>query len=109
MNVELQSCLIPILALAASYCTSIACRLAVRRHRASHWSFALIGVAAAVALVVGFIWLGFSLQPGDLPYAGLILRSFGIVIAGGGLMALLPAEAVVWYYRHRFGEHDHAD
>ncbi len=59
-----------LMALVTSYCTSVACRLALIRHRTARWSFALIGAVVAAVLALCFIWLGLSLQPGQTPYVG---------------------------------------
>jgi uncharacterized membrane protein YesL len=95
-----------LVALMTSYFTSVACRLALSRHRSVHWSFALIGAGVAAVLTVGFIWCGLSLQPGQLPYLGEWLRWLSIVCIGGGLFALFPAEAVVWYFHRRRRQYD---
>ena len=90
-----------LVALVTSYSTSVACRLALSRHHSAHWSFALIGAGVAAVLAIGFIWLGLSLQPGQLPNLGEFLRWLSIVCIGGGVLALFPAEAVVWYFHRR--------
>jgi hypothetical protein len=54
-----------------------------------------------------FMLLGLSLQPGVTPYFVYFLRWMLITSIGGSLFALFPAEALIWYYRRRFREHDH--
>ena len=94
--------------LAACYATTVVCRVALRRHHRAHWSLALVGSAIAAVLATCFIWLGLSLQPGELPYARLWLESFATVIAAGGLLALLPAQAILWYYRRALAKVEHS-
>ncbi len=91
-----------LVALLASYYTSIGCRLAHRRHRRVGWYIALVGAALAAASSICFILLGTSLQSGLVPYFGIFLQWMLTISLGGSLLALVPAAAVVWHYRRRF-------
>lgn len=96
-----------LVAVVASYCTSVACRLALWRHRHVGWRFGFLGAVAAAISSISFMLLGLSLQPGEMPYFGLFLDWMLIISIGGSLIALFPAEAVVWYFRRRHSVCDH--
>jgi len=83
--------------LAACYFASLMCRLAHWSHRHVHWWFGLFSVGVAGALVVCFIQLGSSLQPGQDSYG--MIHLLHQVCAAGSLFAVVPAEFVVWHYR----------
>jgi hypothetical protein len=87
--------LLPILA--ASYFTSLLCRIAHWRHRHVRWWFGLLGAGAACVSVVGFIQLGSSLQHGEDSY-GMIRWLCLEVCPAASLFAVIPAELVVWRY-----------
>ncbi len=90
-----------LVALLASYYTSVGCRAAHRRHRRVGWHIALVGAALAAASCMCFIWLGFLLQPGETPYPDIFWHWMLTISIGGSLLALVPAAAVVWHYRRR--------
>lgn len=96
-----------LVAVVASYCTSVACRLALWRHRHVGWRFGLFGAVAAAISSISFMLLGLSLQPGETPYFGYFLQWMLIISIGGSLFALFPAEVLVWYFRRRHREYDH--
>ena len=97
-----------LVALVASYCTSVVCRLALWRHRRVGWSFGFLGAVAAAIASMGFMLLGLSLQPGKMPYFGFFLEWMLLVSIGGSLFGLFPAEVLVWYYRGRFRHYEGA-
>ncbi len=92
-----------LVALLASYYTSIGCRFAHRRHRRAGWHIALVGAATAAVSSICFILLGFLLQRGETPYPGIFWQWMLTISVGGSLLALVPAAAVIWHYRRRFG------
>src|SRR2546426_9489937 len=78
-----------LVALLASYCTSVVCRLALWRQRRVGWSFGFLGAVAAGAVSIVFILLGLSLQRGKTPHFGFFLEWMLIICIGcGGLSAL---------------------
>jgi len=93
--------------LVAGYCTSVVCRLALWFHRRVGWSFAIVGAVVAAGASIAFRWLGLSLQPGEIPYCGYFAEWALIVSIGGSLLAIFPAEVLVWYYRQRQREYSH--
>ena len=104
---SLASVLLPLLPiLAASYFTSFLCRLAHWRHRHVRWWFGLLGAGAACILVLCFIRLGSSLQPGENPYGGDYFLNMACI--GESLFAVVPAGIVVWRYRQTYTNFEHA-
>jgi hypothetical protein len=93
--------------LAASYFTSLRCRLAHWRHRHVRWWFGLLGAGAACVSVVCFIQLGSSLQHGEDSY-GIIRWLCLEVCPAASLFAVIPAELVVWRYRKAYRILEHA-
>ena len=93
--------------LAASYFTSLLCRLAHWRHRHVRWWFGLLAAGAAYVSVVCFIQLGSSLQHGEDSY-GMIRWLSLEVCPATSLFAVIPAELVVWRYwrAYRRAEHE---
>jgi biotin transporter BioY len=90
--------------LAASYFASLICRIVESRHYHLGWWVGLVGTAAACIFVVGFVWLGFFLQPGEDPYH--TRRFLCFVCLAGSLLAVIPAGIVVWRYRKNFVAHN---
>jgi len=85
---------------AASYLTSLSCRLAHSRHRHVCWRLGLLSTVVACVSGVCLIQLGLFLQPGeDLYGLGYWLR---LICIGGSLLALIPAEIVVWRYHKAY-------
>ncbi|MGO8929493.1 MAG: hypothetical protein ACLQU3_21725 [Limisphaerales bacterium] len=95
---SLADVLLPLLPiLAASYFTSLLCRLAHWRHRHVRWWFGLLGAGTAFVSVVCFIQLGSSLQHGEDSY-GMIHWLCRVACPAASLFAVIPAELVVWRY-----------
>src|SRR5512138_2682137 len=89
-----------------TYFTSIACRLALWRHRRVGWRLGLFGAVAAAVVSIAFWFLGLSLQRGETPYFGEFLQLILVNSIGGSLLGIFPAEALVWYYRWWAREHE---
>jgi hypothetical protein len=67
-------------------------------------------VIAAATISSGFILLDtrdILLQPGEAraDFAFTLLRMLAICLSGS-MLALIPAEILVWYYRQRCKDHD---
>jgi hypothetical protein len=104
---SLADVLLPLLPiLAASYFTSLLCRLAHWRHRHVRWWFGLLGAGAACISIVCFIQLGSSLQHGEDSYGGSYFLCLACIAES--LFAVVPAGIVVWRYRKAYGNVEHA-
>jgi hypothetical protein len=102
-------CVLPSLFIsgAAAYISGLACRLACQRHWRLNWYLGLLGLSIAAGLGGGFMWLASSLQSGG--WGKLSPDSFFLWICASGIIfGFLPAELVVWHYRRKIGEADHA-
>ena len=105
---SLADVLLPLLPiLAASYFTSLLCRLAHWSHHHLRWWFGLFSAGAACASVVCFIQLGSSLQHGEDSY-GMIRFLCLVVCPAASLFAVVPAEIVAWRYRKAYRDVKHA-
>ena len=104
---SLASVLLPLLPiLAASYFTTLLGRRAHRRHQPVRWWFSPLGAGAACILVLCFIRLGSSLQPGENPYGGDYFLNMACI--GESLFALVPAGILVWRCRQTCANVEHA-
>lgn len=91
--------------LAASYFASLSCRFVHWRHHPVRWWLGLVSPVAAGVSVVCFVWLGLSLRHGEDAYGmGRILCMYCIA---GSLLAVIPAEIVVWRYRKAYRKVEH--
>jgi hypothetical protein len=99
----LANFILPILlvALVASYCTTVLCRLAQLRHKKITWLFGLPGIFGAASVSFCFMVLGLSLGPGRNPYPGDFLKWVLMLSVGGSLLGFFPSQAVVWFYRRK--------
>ena len=91
----------------ASYGTSVTCRLALVRHRRFTWRSGIFGPAIAAPLSIAFMFLGLSMQPGQLPYFDEFLGWMLAISFGGGLFGVFPAEVLVWYYNWHQRDSEH--
>ncbi len=74
--------------LAASYFASVACRAAHAVQHSVRWQLGLLGTFVAAVSVVGFVWFGLSLQPGEDSYG--TGRFLIFVCIAGSLLAVIP-------------------
>ena len=104
---SLASVLLPLLPILAASCfTTLLCRRAHRRHQPVRWWFSPLGAGAACILVLCFIRLGSSLQPGEYPYGGDYFIDLAYIAES--LVAIVPAGIVVWRYRKAYTNVEYA-
>src|SRR5437764_1718594 len=95
---------IALIAMGATYMTSLLCRFAKWRGRPTEWRLAPLGAMATGAMTVLFLFQGDLFRPSEwfkdkVPLPLLILFSFAISSGMGLVLAL----AVVGYYRQKSG------
>ena len=84
------------------YLSSLACRLAGRRHWRVSWHWGVLGALGAAVLSAAFVWAGLSLRPGDWGKRVNCSELAAWVGIRAFCFAIAPALLTVWYYRRKF-------
>jgi hypothetical protein len=84
----------------SAYLTSLLCRFARWRQRGVRWYFGFVGAIVTGLLVILFISLGLSIQPGQTPNA---IFFFIWALEWLPVSVLPPSLIVTWSYRRKSG------
>jgi protein-S-isoprenylcysteine O-methyltransferase Ste14 len=93
-----------LVAAAAAYLTSLACRFVQSRHHKAGWYLGVLGAIAASVLTVLCIYQGDVFHPSKWDIERIMIPMIFVISSGIGLV---PALFMVWYYRKRFRDVDH--